>query len=196
MLRYGIRQMDGLLLTHEHRDHTAGLDDVRGFNFITQAPVDVFATDATQRAIHRDFQYIFSGVDYPGLPKVRLITISDKAFEIRGLPVMPIQVMHYQMPVLGFRIADFAYITDANFIDDQEREKTKGCKVIVLNALRREQHISHFTLDQAMELAQQLGAETTYFTHISHQLGSHASVMRELPPRMELAFDGLEIVLD
>lgn len=193
MLRYRVEKLDALLLTHEHRDHTAGLDDVRGFNFVMLKPVDVYATEHTQRALHRDFQYIFSGEQYPGIPKIELHTIGDQSFTISTTAVAPIAVKHHLMPVLGFRIRDFTYITDANFIDEKEREKVRGSKVIVLNALRRKEHISHFTLQQAQEVAGSLGAETTYLTHISHQLGTHEAVSRELPTEVALAYDGLEL---
>jgi len=195
MLRYNVQKLDGLLLTHEHRDHTGGLDEVRGFNFITRQPVDVYATKDVQTALHRDYTYVFSKTDYPGLPKVVLHEITTKPFSINGLLVVPVQVKHHKMPVLGFRFGDFTYITDANFISEDEKEKVRGSKVVVLNALRRKEHISHFTLDQALELALELGAEKTYFTHVSHQLGSHEPVCRELPEGVELAYDGLIVQL-
>jgi phosphoribosyl 1,2-cyclic phosphate phosphodiesterase len=195
MLRHDISKLDALLLTHEHRDHTAGLDDVRGFNFNTNKPVDVYATTQTQAALQRDFQYIFSGVDYPGIPRIALQIIGDEPFRINDVEIVPITVMHHKMPVTGFRIHDFTYITDANFIDETGRSKIKGSRVVVLNALRKAEHVSHFTLDQAIEIAHDLGAETTYFTHASHQLGMHEAVDRTLPAGMSLAFDDLELQL-
>jgi len=195
MLRHDVQRLDALLLTHEHRDHTAGLDDVRGFNFITKQPTDVFATELTQQALKRDFQYVFGEPDYPGLPKIRLHTIGVEPFTIGSTRIVPIQVMHYRMPVLGFRIEDFSYITDANFIDEKERAKVLGSKVVVLNALRKKEHVSHFTLDEAVQVAKELGAQVTYLTHISHQMGTHEAVSRELPAGVELAFDGLEFVV-
>ena len=195
MLREKVKNLDAVLFTHEHKDHTSGFDDIRAFNFMTKRKMDVYASSRVQNAIKREYPYIFSDEKYPGIPEVNLFTIENKAIDIHGVSFLPIEVMHYKMPVFGFRINDFTYITDANYISEQEKEKIKGTKILVLNALRREEHISHFTFQQAIDLALELKAEKTYFTHISHQLGIHKEVEKELPRGIELAYDGLKITV-
>jgi phosphoribosyl 1,2-cyclic phosphate phosphodiesterase len=155
--------------------------------------MEVYASANVQDAIKREFAYIFSDFKYPGIPEINLHLLENKTFSIEGIEIIPIEVMHYKLPVFGFRIGDFSYITDANYISDLEKEKIKNSKILVLNALRREPHISHFTLDQAIELVNELKPEKAYFTHISHQLGLHTDVEKELPENIELAFDGLKI---
>lgn len=193
MLREKVQQLDAILFTHEHKDHVAGLDDVRAFNFKHDREIDVYAEDRVQKALKNEFSYIFSGIQYPGIPRVILHNIQNRSFKVQGVDVLPIRAMHYKLPVYGFRIGDFTYITDAKTIDDEELEKIKGSKVLVLNALRREEHISHFTLEEAIALAQKLNIPDTYFTHISHQLGEHEQVSIELPKGIHLAYDGLKI---
>lgn len=193
LLREKVKRLDAVVFTHEHKDHIAGLDEVRAFNFLYKRPVDVWATLNVQAAIRNEFAYIFSEIKYPGVPEINLHTITDEQFSVNSLSFLPVDVMHYRLPVKGFRVHDFAYITDANYISDEEKLKLRGLKVLVLNALRREKHISHFTFNEAIELAQELGAEKTYFTHISHQLGLHTNVSKELPENIELAYDGLKI---
>lgn len=193
MLREDVKNVDAVLFTHEHKDHIAGFDDIRAFNFIHKRKMDVYASARVQEAIRREFAYIFSDFKYPGIPEINLFLLENKETVIHGLTFMPIEVMHYKLPVFGFRIKGFTYITDANYISDTEKEKIKGVKVLVLSALRREPHISHFNLEQAVELALELKAEKTYFTHISHQLGLHEKVQKELPEGIELAFDGLTL---
>jgi phosphoribosyl 1,2-cyclic phosphate phosphodiesterase len=195
MLREDVKNVDAVLFTHEHKDHIAGFDDIRAFNFIHKRKMDVYASARVQDAIRREFAYIFSDFKYPGIPEINLFLLENKETTIHGLTFMPIEVMHYKLPVFGFRINDFTYITDANYISDTEKEKIKGTKVLVLSALRREPHISHFNLEQAVELALELKAEKTYFTHISHQLGLHDDVQKELPAGIELAYDGLTLKL-
>lgn len=191
MLRENIDDVEAIIFTHEHKDHIAGLDDVRGFNFRHNRYMQVYATKRVQEAIKREFSYVFAEYKYPGIPLITLNTIDHTPFTIDEVLFTPIQVMHAKMPVFGFRIGDFTYITDANYIGDAEKEKIKGSKVLVLNALRREEHISHFTLQQAIDLVNELKPEKAYFTHISHQLGLHTDVNAELPKGMELAYDGL-----
>lgn len=194
MLRTGIRHLDALMYTHSHKDHIAGMDDVRGFNFSQKKAIDIFCNEATLHALQREFYYVFEEHKYPGVPDVRVNMIeAEVPFSIGGLPVIPIQVYHYKMPVLGFRIKDFTYITDANLIPDSQKELIKGSKVLVLNALRKSEHVSHFSLRQAIELARELGAERTYFIHMSHQMGRHAETEQELPERMFFSYDGLEV---
>lgn len=195
MLREQVQKMDAIVFTHEHKDHIAGLDDVRAFNFIQQKHMDVYATLRVQSAIKREFAYIFADEKYPGIPLINLHQIDLNPFKINDIELIPVEVMHYKMPVLGFRIANFTYITDAKSISKIEKEKIKGTKVLVLNALRREEHLSHFTFQQAIDLVNELKVEQAYFTHISHQLGLHDDVSKELPPNICLAFDGLKIEL-
>jgi len=195
MLRLGVKKLDAVIFTHPHKDHIAGLDDVRAFNFFTRKPMQVFCNYLTEEALRRDFYYAFSDTKYPGIPELKLNTITTEPFMINELQVQPILVWHLKMPVLGFRFGPFTYITDANFIEEEEREKIKGSKVLVLNALRKEPHISHFTLGEAVTVAQQLNVPSAYFTHISHQLGLHNEIEKELPNGINLAYDGLTLQL-
>ncbi len=194
MLRAGIKHLDALVFTHSHKDHVAGMDDVRGFNFRMKAAVNVYCTEFVEEQLRTEFAYIFSEHKYPGIPDINIHRINkDAGFAVNGLIIKPIEVMHYKLPVLGFRINDFVYITDANFISTREMQKIVGCDTLVLNALRREKHVSHFTLDEALEIVAQVKPRMAYFTHISHQLGLHHEVERELPPNVRLAYDGLVI---
>lgn len=195
-LRAGVRSLSALVFTHEHKDHTAGMDDVRAFNFIQRKPVEVYASTAVEKALRNEFHYAFTDIKYPGVPEIRINNIAANAtFEIEGLLFEPIQVYHHKMPVLGFRIGDFTYITDANSIAEEEIEKVRGTKVLVLNALRRQTHISHFTLDEALRLIEEIKPEQAYLTHISHQMGTHADVSKELPSNVAIAYDQLQIEL-
>lgn len=191
MLRANVESLDGILFTHAHRDHMAGLDDIRGFNFAMKRAIDIYCEPRVEAAIRREFFYAFEEPKYPGVPEMNMRNISLEPFSLIGLPVVPIQVYHHKLPVLGFRFKDFVYITDANRIEEAELEKIKGCKVLVLNALRREPHISHFTLEEAVALVNYIKPEAAYFTHISHQLGTHTEVENELPGNIHLAYDGL-----
>ena len=193
MLREDVSKLDAVVFTHGHKDHTAGFDDIRGFNFMQQRPMDVYADLRVEEVLHRDFYYAFEKNTYPGVPKLNLHRITNRPFMVDDVEVLPIEVRHYKLPVFGFRIGDFTYITDANFIPDTEKEKIRGSKVLVLNALRKKDHISHFTLNEAIALAQELKVEKAFFTHISHQMGFHAEVDAELPEGMFLAYDGLKV---
>ncbi len=195
MLRAGVKHLDGVLFTHEHKDHVAGLDDIRAFNYRQQSALNVYAHKRVQKALLREFHYAFEEFKYPGVPLITLHDIENAPFAIEGIPIIPIEVMHHLLPVLGFRIGGFTYITDAKTISDQEKEKLKGSEVLVINALQKSPHISHFTLDEAIAMAQGLGAKQTYFTHISHKLGRHEDVSKDLPAGIALAFDGLTIEL-
>jgi phosphoribosyl 1,2-cyclic phosphate phosphodiesterase len=195
LLRENVKTLDAVVFTHEHKDHISGLDDVRAFNYLQNKNIPVYATEHVQVALKREFAYIFSGNNYPGIPKIDLNTITDDAFKINDINLLPINVWHYKMPVKAFRINDFTYITDANKIDDSEKEKIKGSKIIVINALRREEHISHFTFQEAIDFIDEMQPEQAYFTHISHQLGQHADVEKELPENIRLGFDGLKFLI-
>ncbi|NCW88651.1 MAG: MBL fold metallo-hydrolase, partial [Chitinophagia bacterium] len=191
MLRQKVKHLDAVVFTHPHKDHLAGLDDIRAFNYFSKKPMDVYADSLTEEALRRDFYYAFSDTRYPGIPELNLHTITEEIFWVGDIPVQPIQVWHHRMPVLGFRFGSFTYITDANRIDEDQQQKIRGSKVLVLNALRKQEHLSHFTLEQALEMIDQLKVPTGYLTHISHQLGLHAEVESELPEHIHLAWDGL-----
>ncbi len=193
MLRINNNNLDAVLFTHPHKDHIAGLDDVRPYNFFSGLAIDVYANDLTSEALKKEFAYVFADHKYPGIPNINLITISQEPFVIGDIPVIPIAVWHHKMPVYGYRFGDFTYITDANKIDDYNKTLIKGSKIMVVNALRRENHLSHFTLEEAMTLVDELHIPTAYFTHISHQLGLHKEVNKILPKHISLAFDGMII---
>lgn len=196
MLRENVKQLDGILYTHEHKDHIAGLDDVRAFNHKQKDVIPIYACRRTLEAIKREFHYAFIEPYYPGVPKLQLHEIKGEQFTLADtIAVTPIEVMHYKMPVNGFRIRDFTYITDMKTISKEEKIKVRGSKVLVLNALQKEKHISHLTLEEAISFAQEINAEQTYFTHISHKLGKHVDINEILPPNVFLAYDGLKIQL-
>ncbi len=193
MLRRKIRDLDAVVFTHPHKDHLAGLDDVKAFNFLHKKPMEIYADSLTEEALRRDFYYAFTDTKYPGIPELNLNTINLEPFTIGDIPVIPILVWHLKMPVMGFRFGKFTYITDANKIEEAEKEKIRGSEVMVLNALRKQKHISHFTLGEAIDMVQELQVPAAYFTHISHQLGLHAEIESELPAHIHLAWDGLQL---
>ena len=195
VLRERIWQLDALLFTHEHKDHPAGLDDVRSYNFKQQRDMPVYARRQVLDQLQREFAYIFSGAQYPGLPRVALHEIDNHPFLMEGVAVTPVEVMHYQLPVFGYRIRDFTYITDANAISEAEMKKIEGSRVVVLNALQMEPHVSHFTLPQALEVLEHLRPERAYLTHVSHKLGLHREVEKKLPDFVRIAYDGLQITV-
>ncbi len=195
LLRQNVTKLDSILITHHHKDHIGGMDDVRSFNWLTKNAVDIYATKASQNVIMSDFVYAFDDNAYPGVPSFKLHTVSDKSFNIKGIDIEPLEALHLGMPVLGFRINDFAYVTDANYLPSHTLNKMLGCKVIVLNALRKEKHISHFNLAEAVQIMEFLRPEKAYFTHISHLMGFHDEINKTLPDFIELAYDQLEIYL-
>lgn len=195
ILRSGIKRLDGIVFTHPHKDHVAGLDDVRGFNYFMQKPMEIYGNEMTLEVIIREFPYAFTENKYPGAPNIHLNTIGQRPFQINDLFITPVLVWHLQMPVLGYRFGRFTYITDANRIDENSEEKIRDSEVIVLNALRKEKHISHFSLSEAIAEVNKLAIPAAYFTHISHQLGRHTDISKELPKGMHLAYDELSIIV-
>jgi phosphoribosyl 1,2-cyclic phosphate phosphodiesterase len=191
MLRANVKHLDGIVFTHPHKDHVAGLDDVRAFNYFSGKPMDVYANEMTQAVLIREFPYAFADTRYPGVPEINLVTIDMSPFMVGDIEVLPVGVWHMKMPVLGFRFGSFTYITDANRIDAAEKQKIIGSEILVLNTLRKEKHISHFTLDEAVKLAGELQIPKVYFTHMSHQMGLHEEINASLPSGMQLAYDGL-----
>lgn len=195
MLREGVRDLDAVLLTHEHMDHIVGMDDLRAFTFAHEPPrpVPIFADAATITAVRRVFAYAFSGSKYPGMPRFDLHTITREPFLAQGVPVVPVEVMHHYLPVLGFRIGGLTYLTDAKTITGAEKEKIRGSEVLVVNALRKKEHISHFNLEEALALIEEIAPARAYLTHISHLMGLHAEL--KLPTNVHLAYDGLKVEL-
>jgi len=195
MLRERVNHLDAVIYTHEHKDHTAGLDDVRSYNFKQEMDMPVYGRKPVLEQIQREFAYIFAANKYPGIPKVKLHEIENKPFQVAGIDIKPINVMHYKLPVFGYRINDFTYITDVNHIPDEEKDKIRGSKVLVLSALQKKSHLSHFNLEQAIATVKELEIPQAYFIHMGHKMGLHRDIEEELPDGMELAYDGLQIEL-
>lgn len=193
MLNNEINKLDAVVFTHEHKDHVAGLDDIRAYNYIQKKDMDVYASKQVQKALHREFPYVFDDNKYPGVPQVKLHLIEDDPFMIGDIQLLPINVSHYIMPVKGYRIGDLTYITDAKTISEHELDKLRGSEVLILNALRKSEHISHFNLAQALKIIKEINPKRAYLTHISHLMGLHDEVNKELPSNVEIAYDGLEI---
>jgi phosphoribosyl 1,2-cyclic phosphate phosphodiesterase len=196
MLRENVTRLDSILLTHEHKDHISGLDDVRAFNYKNQDAIDIWSEERVQKALKKEYSYVFSEYQYPGIPKMRLNLIPEHNFDIKGIQIIPIRVFHYRLPVYGFRFGSFAYITDANYIPEESKEKLFGIKYLVINALRKEKHMSHFSLREAVNLIREISPKKSFITHISHQMGLHEDISKELPPEIMLAYDGLSVICD
>ncbi|WP_118973558.1 MBL fold metallo-hydrolase [Taibaiella koreensis] len=193
MLRAQVPTLNSVVYTHGHKDHVAGLDDVRAYNYWQNSAIDLYADAFTEEVLRREFRYAFSDTPYPGIPVLNIIPLDGQPFKIGDIPFVPIKVMHYKLPIYGYRIGDFTYITDANYIAPEELEKIKGSRTLVLNALRHEPHISHFSFSEAVALAKEIGAEQTFLTHASHQLGLHEELEQELPEGIHMAYDGLVV---
>jgi len=194
MLRENVQSLRAVLYTHEHKDHIAGMDDVRAFNFKEKRDMEIFCSNSVEEALRREFYYVFGANTYPGIPKVNLNRINKDKFVLPcGESITPIEVMHYKMPVLGFRVKDFTYITDAKTISEEEKQKVKGSKILIVNALRKEEHISHFNLNEALAFIKEINPEQAFLTHISHLFGKHEEIEQELPENVKVAYDGLTI---
>ncbi|SKB91510.1 MBL fold metallo-hydrolase [Dyadobacter psychrophilus] len=194
MLRANVKDLDAAVFTHQHKDHTAGLDDIRAFNHRNQRDIPLYGRESVLKQIQNEFSYAFSEKRYPGVPHFELHNIENKPFDVQGVTFTPIEAMHHQLPVYGYRVGDFTYITDANFISEAEQQKIIGSKVLVLDTLQKEPHLSHFTLSQSLALIKKLQVPSAYLVHMSHRLGKHADIENELPDNVHLAYDGL--VLD
>ncbi|MGD9557781.1 MAG: MBL fold metallo-hydrolase [Mangrovibacterium sp.] len=195
MLREGLRRLDAILLTHEHTDHVFGLDDIRAFNWVQHHPMDIFAEARVQESIKRIFNYVFSKYQYPGIPQMNLHLIGDEPFLVNSVPVIPVRGYHHKLPVYGFRIGQMAYLTDFKTIGEGEKEKLKDLDVLVVNALRAEPHISHFNLEEALRLIEEVKPQKAFLTHISHMMGLHEEVQKNLPLNVFLAYDGLRLTI-
>jgi phosphoribosyl 1,2-cyclic phosphate phosphodiesterase len=193
MLRAEVDRLDAVIFTHEHRDHIAGLDDIRAFNYLQASPMDVYGEDRVLRALHHTFPYIFAERKHPGIPQVNFHPIGTDPFEVGGLKIIPVRAYHYRLPVLGYRIGDFAYITDANFISPEELEKIRGIRYFTICALRKRKHISHYSLSEALDVIGQVAPERAFLTHVSHLMGPSAETAVELPGHVSFAWDGLSL---
>lgn len=196
MLREQVARLDAVIFTHAHRDHTAGLDDVRAYNFMQQMDMPVYGTTETLEQLRTEYAYAFAKETYPGLPRLTLNYIDSNAFKVNGVEITPLPVLHLKLPVFGYRIGNFSYITDANYISEATYQRLEGTTVLVLNALQLDSHISHFNLAQAIKIAEKVNARQTWFTHISHRMGLHSAVDNGLPDRISLAYDGLQITCE
>lgn len=193
MLKQKVEDIDAVIFTHEHRDHIAGLDDIRAFNYVLNKSIPIYGTHQVIEAIKTEFPYIFEEGRFFGIPQISVNEINSDIFSIGKIKILPIMVMHNKLPVFGYRFENLTYITDASFISDEEIEKVKGTKVLVINALRNSKHISHFSLEEALAFIEKIKPERAYITHISHFLGLHEDVEKKLPGNVRLAHDNLVI---
>tara|TARA_B100000809_G_scaffold191544_1_gene190233 strand:- start:477 stop:1238 length:762 start_codon:yes stop_codon:yes gene_type:complete len=195
MLRENVQKLDAIVYTHQHKDHVAGMDDIRAFNYKFKKDMDIYCTAEVEEALIREFPYVFSTYKYPGVPEIKVHNIKNEPFNINGVDILPIEGLHYKLPVFGYRINDFVYLTDVSFVSEKEKEKMKGADIIVLDALRKTPHISHFTMEQAVELLEELQPKQGYLIHISHLMGLHNELVKELPDFIKPAHDGLVLQL-
>ena len=193
MLREDVTSLDAILLTHPHKDHTGGLDDVRAFNYITGKNMPIYCEPNVQASLKMEYSYAFAEHKYPGVPSFELHTIGTEPFTIKGVEIIPVRAMHYKLPVLGYRFGKLGYLTDANYISDEDIEKFRGVDVFVINTIRREKHISHFSLDEALDVARRVGARQTYLTHLSHQIDKYSELSLFLPDGVTPAYDMLQV---
>ena len=194
MLRENISHIDAILLTHNHKDHTGGLDDVRSFNYFEKRAFPIYCEPYVQASLRQEYAYAFEEHPYPGAPQYDLHTIGEEPFKINGVEIIPVRALHYMLPVLGFRFGAFGYLTDASSISDEQIEKFRGVDIFVVNTIRYEKHISHFNVAEAMQVVEKVGARRSFFTHLSHQLPAHEAFKAALPPGVEPAYDGLQLV--
>ncbi len=193
MLRHDVGHLNAILITHAHRDHVAGLDDIRSFNYVQNCKMDIYLNAEARQSLMRDYAYIFAHHEYPGLPEANLHLVEESPFQATGVDVVPIKAMHKDLPILGYRIGPLAYITDANYIAPKEIAKLEGVDTLVVNALRKKKHFSHFSLPEALQLIDVVRPKQAFLTHISHEMGCHAEVQQELPDHISLAYDNLEV---
>ena len=193
MLNTDNTYINAILLTHQHRDHTAGLDDIRPIFYLHKKPIEIYAERIVLDALKSDFRYLFDGTDYPGKPQFIINEITNTTFYVKKVPIIPIRVMHYKLPVLGYRIADLAYVTDANYISESEKRKLLNLDILIVNSLQKEKHISHYNLEESLDLIKELKPKKAYLTHISHCMGLHDKINKELPDNIFLAYDNLKI---
>lgn len=195
MLREGISKLNGVMYTHAHRDHTAGLDDIRAYNFLQKEKMELFGTPQVLDQLKSDFSYIFRESTYPGLPQLNLNTIGSAPFFIGKTRITPLPVLHLKLEVTGFRIGNFSYITDANYIPPETMKLLEGTSTLVLNALQQEPHVSHFNLNEALEIVKLINPDQTYLIHMSHKMGLHQEIQEQLPSGVYLSYDGLQLTL-